>query len=84
MVAAGSEHKTPMTAVWKVLVQMLKGQAASQAPSAMSLLKGARKYLESGYVDYVTDTIRGHRAQVGISGFSTSFVSAADAEHLPP
>lgn len=56
-----------MRMLWDVLgriVAAAEGRGASGPAHTQALLKGARRYLEDGYVTYLQNTIQANRAQV--------------------
>lgn len=53
-----------MPALWQVLVRMLAEGQAGHPPTATTLLKGSRKYLERLWVEHMSTTIHANRAQV--------------------
>lgn len=64
------QSRATMPAVWGVLVRMLaeRPSAAATSPSWVSLLKGARKYLETGFVDHLNSIVHANRTQVRAQG----------------
>ncbi|KAK9812585.1 hypothetical protein WJX73_010575 [Symbiochloris irregularis] len=65
------QSRATMPAVWGVLVRMLAEASGGGRPTSVALLRGARKYLERGFVDHINSIVHANRAHAALGGAPT-------------